>query len=473
MADAQEDFFSKVIAAVEEKSAWYDSTELPKVQENYRTHLTYVKNLGDALVKKSLIQDDPYKKDKKISAIVAPENTEFTENERALTLGIRYSDYESMIDFICNYMKFSVEQINMDRIRRLMELNSTFNWSNLSAASAKPNTKALGIVVNELRNGAPQITLSLIKDATFKSTQALNEINESLKKLADFQKERYKVEVRKNVIMNPQFNRSMAYNSAGTMITEIKRLFPTCMPKRPFAADLIAELAAEEAGPDRAAKQSQLLQKLQVAEKKNVKKENTVNTHDILADAVRTIGTCSEQYGIVLTKIISNHDVLESERNTLKDKIGRFFRKTFGIAEPPVDYDIIITDAKTQGKRKEKIHYTEFTQSLSKRIKYYGSFANRNTQGYARMAEQDDKSLQDFFSRQFTDNNRLLAYLAALDDYFKNAAQPANRGKIKGIKMELSTLKSILIKANQIYADYMGYIEEQEQMKKLGIVDNA
>ena len=69
-----------------------------------------------------------------------------------------------------------------------------------------------------------QITQSLIKDVTFKSTQALNEINEGLKSLADFQRERYKVEVRKNIIMNPHFNKAQAYDSAGTIITEIKEI---------------------------------------------------------------------------------------------------------------------------------------------------------------------------------------------------------------------------------------------------------
>ena len=65
-------FNAKYLAAFEEKKNWYNTVQLPKIQDNYRLHLVCVNNLFDALVKKSLINPDPYKKDKKISQIVSP-----------------------------------------------------------------------------------------------------------------------------------------------------------------------------------------------------------------------------------------------------------------------------------------------------------------------------------------------------------------------------------------------------------------
>ena len=468
-----DDFNERIIEAVEKKTQWFDTSELPKLQEDYRLHLTCVRNLIDALLKRSLINSDPYKKDKKISNIVPPENTEFTDNERSLTLGIRLSDYESMLDFICNYMKFSVEQLNMDKIKKLLELNTSFIWNNLTSNSNKPNTKALAIVVNDLRTNAPQITQSLIKDVTFKSTQALNEINEGLKSLADFQRERYKVEVRKNIIMNPHFNKAQAYDSAGTIITEIKRLFPTCMDKKNMAMDLIGEIAAEEAGADKAKRQAALLEKLQVEEKNNKKQEKTVDTKEILLDALRALAASSEQYDLVINKVINNHDVLISEQNSFFDKLKQLLRRTFGLKEPSVDYDVVLVDAKTGAKRKEKIHYNEFLASISKRAKYYSSFAMKGSPGYLKIQAQEEQATLDFLNRQLIDNNKLMAILGALDEYFKNTATPADRGKIKGIKMELTAIKNTLVKTNQIRAEYTSYVEEQEQLKRLGIINNA
>ncbi|MDE6774169.1 MAG: hypothetical protein K2J14_06030, partial [Treponemataceae bacterium] len=84
----EENAFSQaVIDAVEAKAEWYDHDVLPGLLEQYRLLHTCVKNIFDFLVKKSLIVPDPYKLDKKISDIVAPENTTFSENERSTKIG--------------------------------------------------------------------------------------------------------------------------------------------------------------------------------------------------------------------------------------------------------------------------------------------------------------------------------------------------------------------------------------------------
>ena len=60
--------------------------------------------------------------------------------------------------------------------------------------------------------------------------------------------------------------------------------------------------------------------------------------------------------------------------------------------------------------------------------------------------------------------------LNALDDYYKTTVTPANLPKIRGIKMEMTAVKNTLVKTNQRKAEYSTIVEEQEQMKKLGII---
>ena len=98
-------FEDTLLAAIDEKTDWFNRNVLQQMQDNYRLHLTCVTNIISTLVKKSLVNDDPYKHDKKISDIVPPSDAEFAETDRANMLGTRLSDYESMVDFICNYYK--------------------------------------------------------------------------------------------------------------------------------------------------------------------------------------------------------------------------------------------------------------------------------------------------------------------------------------------------------------------------------
>jgi hypothetical protein len=63
--------------------------------------------------------------------------------------------------------------------------------------------------------------------------------------------------------------------------------------------------------------------------------------------------------------------------------------------------------------------------------------------------------------------------LSALDVFFKSEASREDREKVKGIKPELTAIKNGIVKANQKRHEYIAQKEEQEQMKRLGIKDEA
>ena len=77
--------------------------------------------------------------------------------------------------------------------------------------------------------------------------------------------------------------------------------------------------------------------------------------------------------------------------------------------------------------------------------------------------------LQDFLNKNLASCHKLLGELAALDDFFKGAVRGDASSKIKGLKMDLTTLKNQIVKTNQRRAEYISYIEEEQQLKKLGI----
>lgn len=106
-----------------------------------------------------------------------------------------------------------------------------------------------------------------------------------------------------------------------------------------------------------------------------------------------------------------------------------------------------------------------------KRARYYASFAVRHTPGFNRISSQPDETILDFLNKHIIENNHLLALLGALDEFFKDTVHQSDRSRIKGIKMELTTLKNIMVKVNQHRVEYTSYIEEQNQMRKLGIIE--
>ena len=146
-------FTNQLEVALMAKQTWFNTDRLQKMLEQFRLLFTCVRNLNEVLIKRSLIQPDPYKLEARISEIATIETSGFTENEDTIVLGKRFSDYEMMLDFICTYFRFSVENISVSRIKILMDLIDSFDWANLSSNSSKSNDsnyeiKNISVIVN-------------------------------------------------------------------------------------------------------------------------------------------------------------------------------------------------------------------------------------------------------------------------------------------------------------------------------------
>lgn len=468
MGDMQNDNFNaQVIEAVDEVISYYNTIALPRVQEIYRNHLILVRNLFDSLQRRSIITPDPYKHDKKIMDVVCPEEKPFGENERNQQLGVRLSDYESVLDYICTYVKFSVDQLPTGKVKKLIEFNKSFTWKSLSPTATKFNSKALGTALNEYKTTTQGMGVGMLMEGIFKTGEDLDEANKVLKDLGAFQKERYKAEIRRTVVSKLDED---SRSSAMEFMDAIRMAMPTAMPKRPFSEEIVQELVDEETAPNKNDLRLKLMERLKVdAPASAAKKEAGPDLHEIIMAAVRSFGSMADQYSSVLGKVVANHDVLQAESNNFKQKILRLIRHMFSLSEPPVEYEVLITKAGTEQKQREIINYSSFIEALSKRIKFYASLNATGSPNFQNMSKQTNEFIFNFVNKQVSDNSRLQVLLAALDEYFKQNAGASNRSKIKGISMELTTLKNLLVNANQSRSEYAGYMEEESRLKKMGM----
>jgi|WetSurMetagenome_2_1015567.scaffolds.fasta_scaffold151429_1 hypothetical protein len=465
------DFIEKLQTALEEKTAWFNTSQLPEMLDNYRLLHTCIKSLYDILIQHSLITPDPYKLDKKISDITIPEDGPYMENERAVVIGARFSDYESMLDFLCTYYKFSVDHINITEIKKMTDLNNAFQWDNFSPNSAKTNTRGLAILVNEVRQHTTAMSLSTINDSISKSGQAISRITAILRELTEFQREIYKGQLRKDLFDHPSFNKQKAYSSPVDELNEIKRLYPEVMGKKPFYSDLVTEIIREDQGSDKLQLQQAVIQKLEVKANRSVSSKKKVDTKEMLMAAVLTIASVAPQYAQIIEKLKANNDILNTEQDTFIEKVKTFLRKTFNVSPKPIEYTLVIVDPKTETQNIQKIEFGTFMKNLEHHEIFFLSFAGKKTTEYRKIESSSEETILNFVSKQISDCQEFLILLAAFDDFFKTEAAPQDKSKIKGLKIELVTLKNILIKANQKRAEYSSYIEEETQMKKLGIQD--
>ncbi len=465
-----DNFSKQLFELAEAKKQWYDTEEMIKILEEYRNLLGVVNNLINLLEKKGLIQPDPYKLDKKISDIAVPDELPFIETERSMVIGARLSDFESMLDFICNIFKFSVSTVSVERIKTLLSLNNYFQWNALVPNSAKPNTKGLGEIVQAVKMGTDTLSVSVLNDSINYASKTVAKINTFLKDLTDFQKELYKIEIRKNIFEHPSYSHEKSLKSNTDAMQQIRKLYPQVMGKRPFYSELIEELIQEEYGAEKEKLRANLVKKFEIVSNKKEEKKIKIDTKEMLMEAVRALGGAAPILEQIALKIDENHKILESEHNSFMDKLLALLRQAFNRPEKPTTYTVTVIDTLTQSRKHEDITYQDFVNDINRRRRTYNSFSVKKAPGYVKIESQTEKSIQEYLSKQISECNHLMQLLSALDDFFKSAPSAENRSKIKGLKMELTSLKNCIVKTNQRKAEYTALIEEEEQLKKLGIV---
>ncbi len=463
-------FTNQLEVALMAKQAWFNTDRLQKMLEQFRLLFTCVRNLNEVLIKRSLIQPDPYKLESRISEIATIETSPFTENEDANVLGKRFSDYEMMLDFICTYFRFSVENINVSRIKILMDLIDAFDWTNLSSNNSKSNTRALATALTKARLNAPSVTISLINDSQEKCSKCCNFIKSYLTELADFQKELYKGNLRKDLFEHPDFDRKKAFSSADAELAEIKRLYVKTTGKKTFYTDLVQEIISEDQGPDKDALRQKLLSKLEIKIQETRKETKTVNPHDLIMSAVFSLGVLGSILGQISVKLSDNFNLLFFVRKTLFSKFMDALKKALGIKDKERSCTIIVTDQQSGAKTSQTIQVNSLLAQLNKLAHIYSGIAAKgNEYNKVNAAKEDDVLI--FLNKQIQENQRLFTIINALDEHFKSHVDITQRSKVKGLKIDLSSYRNAIIAVNKKRGEYVSAKEEIEQMRKLGVVN--
>jgi hypothetical protein len=464
-------FTDQLFQAVMERQQAFDSFLLPKLQEEYRISQSAAKTIRTVLVKKGIMHDDPYKYDSKIQEIEIPPEDGFTDTEKASVIARRLSQYEAMLDFMSNYYQFTCDFLNPTRIGKLVALNHAFTWESFSNTSSKNNTKGLADLILTLRNGGDSLSVGIVNDALSQLSKSSIAITKALKNLAEFHKERYKLSIRKLVLPGAIIDPKSLETGYTTAMREIKRSFAVSMKDQPFYTELIEEVLKEDYSPDHAVLQQELIARLSSVKTDAGKSQIAENFKSVLMDGIRALGSVSPQIEEICGKLIENENVILSLEQGFIQKLARMFRKAFN--RPEREQDIVVTtiDPITQTGKRETVKFLPFIEDLKKRARLYTGFTVRNSASYQKIDLMDEKQILDLLTRHVAEVGNILKVCGGLDDYFKQAAGPENRERIHGVKVEIATIRNSLVKANQCRAEYAAQVEEQQQLKKLGITN--
>jgi len=469
----ENNFSSELQTALTAKMTWFNTERLQELIVQYRLLQTCVGNIFDTFCKKSIIVPDPYRLDKRISDIVVPESSGFSDAEMPKVFGARFSDFNTMLDYICTYFRFSVENITLAQVKKLIEFNKFIDWENVTSNSPKINTRSLSSCMASAKQGSPGVIQSMLNDSVSKCAQATKQINIILNELGQFQREVYKGELRSNLCEHPDFNKATAYTSPEAELAEFKRLYTRVMGKKVFYNDLISEIIEEDQGPDKEKKRAAVLARLQITVQQKVveKKKQETNSRELLMNTVMAIGGFAPTLIQLHSKLTENFNLLYTKKKSFLNALISAFKKAFHLKEKDHVCHVTIKDPKTGSEKLQKVNVTDFLLDLTKKERIYNGIGTKGPE-YSKIEESSEDMVLTFVNKQISEVQSIFTIINALDNLFKTEIDPVNRVKVKGMQIELSALRNSIINANKKRGEYAAVREEIEQMKKLGIKDN-
>ena len=466
----EEKFEIELQEALNKKQEWFNSECLEQLLSNYRLMHSCVKNLYGALVKKSVIQPDPYRLDKRISDISVPDISPFSENDLSTELGSRFSEYETMLDFICTYLRFSVENISLLKVKKLIDLNKCFEWENLSLNNARMNTRALALAIAQTRNGAPNVIQSMLNDCCEKCSKMSVEINRILNELGAFERELYKGELRKDLFGHPEFDKAKAAESAEGEMAEIKRLYAKVEGKKPFYNDLINEIIAEDHDPDKEKKREAVIARLQIknSSKTEMQKKAGPSSKELLMGVVLALGGCAPTLIQLHEKLVENFNLLYQKKKNFFNMLIAAIKKAFNLKEKEKIVNLLIEDQKSKMERMQKVNVTDFLAELSKKERFFSGIASKGTE-FSKIESSSEDVIFGFVNKQISELQSAFIIINSLDAHFKKMVDIDFRARVKGMQIELSALRNSIINCNKKRGEYVSFKDESEQMRNLGL----
>ncbi|MDR1128613.1 MAG: hypothetical protein LBL20_04800 [Treponema sp.] len=463
MADLAE-YRTKMTEALSTRADKLEREEMPKLKEGFRTFHTAFYSIYSLLLKRKLIREDPYKDEAKIAEIEVPETGVFPENERADQMGLRLAAFDNQLDFIVNFYQFTLDNFSLDKIKRILGLIKYIDWARfVTDASANTNTNNMVELVNQAKSQKDPLSITILGDSLTNLSKSTGIIMALLKEISDYDREAFKAEIREKAT-------SSMPAETPPQAQAIRKKYAAAAPGKPFYNELAEEIIREDYTKEGAAIRERILKQFSVSIEKPKENKPEVSYKSFLIEGLFAVGSISAMLTDIIPKLDENAEILENKHKSLFQKLKELLHQMLNKDPEAIIYIIEYVDPVRQVQIKEKLNFTTFHAELERKAKV---LFNVSTKGRAvsKLEGMEETQLLGRLAKNSRDIQTIHKLLNSLDEYFKAAADQEDRGKIRGIKPELSTMKNALIRANQKRYEYSAQKEEEEQFKKLGITN--
>jgi hypothetical protein len=463
-------YIESLSQALEQRREVLETKALPELKEQYRAFLSSYQGLLNVMLRKGLIQEDPYKYDERISEIEPPPDTPFLDSEKHTQVSIRLSKLESQLDFLNSYGSFDLESMTLKQIKNMLALTRYVKWAQLNETSTHLLTRTLAEYVARLRGDSDPLSIGIVKDAHEQILRASKKIMEALKDTANYQKERFKLTLREEVLRDMDLSPGQATGKRDETIKQMARRYASVRPRQPFYQELAGEVLDEDYGPNGSALKQEVLERIRPQHQETEeKKSSKERLQPLLLEAAKTLAAASRPLEDLAGRIEDNVVVYEQKPKGFFARFKEWVLRVSNQESVSRSYDVEFLDETTSTVHTETINVDQFVQELRKRAKLYGALLNRASPTYQKVAKASEDQLFQFLQKHSEELFVMHRRISSIDTFIRTEVSRDKRNQLRAMQVSLSNLKDALLKANKKRHDYLSRKEEAQQLKRLGV----
>lgn len=464
-----QEFTQRLAEVLDQRAQRLQSQEIVNLKEELRIYHSAFEGLTDFLYRNAIVSEDPYGQEHKISSVEAPENSRVTENEKEHKLSSRLSFYNAMLDYVNNYYQFSVVILNIPELKRLSEMVNFWQWSQLSPNSTHYTTQLLGQFVQKLKGNVESMAGSIVKENLNQLIRSQRKIASYLKTIGAYQRELYKLRVRQNLTDNMGIPRIEPHQANG-IVSKVKDAYKSTDMREPFYSELVRELIEEDYTESGNQTREQKLQNLGEKEsQKKTREKRDDSAKKALLESVHSIARASRHLEEAVTKLQDTSEAYESRKRGLWTRIKRWLEKTAQGSAKKLVYHISYADITTSARHTEEIEFNKLMTEISAKARQLAGIQTPNSRAAARIEGASEEQIIAYLTKTIEQVQMFHRSLNSLDQFFKANMPPEQKARLRGIKIELSSIRGAIQEANQFRHEYVSKQEEVQQMKKLGV----
>ncbi len=468
---ASSEFITELNHILDHRRAYLEATRIPVLREQFRIYHGAYQGILNVLLRKGLVSEDPYKSDQRISEVSIPTDTAFLGSEAKEQTSIRLAEFDNQLGFLNNYVQFTLDYLNLKRVRTLAGLAGYIKWPQLSETSAHMLTCSVAQCITRLRAGGDGLSLAIVTDNHRQLIKSTNLILQILREISDYQCERYKLEVRERVLPHLQLGRISAPEQYDRVLPVIKKGITAHMHGRPYIGELISQILEEDHGENGQEAKQAVFDRLRTQQEAQPPQQQQPADPRILSESLRTMARASRYIETAVLKLRDNNAALSSRQISLGERLRGWIDRVVRQAEQSSALIVEYVDEQTSAVRHERIEFEPFCDEALKRAKVLTGIQSRMGTTYRKLQHASERQVFRYVNRELEELFLLHRRLEALQTYIRSEMPRESRSSLLAVDQELEALHGCLVRANKKKHAYAAKREETEQLQRLGSTD--